>query len=455
MLLGSQISTYAQSYESQLGAITTALKANPNDPKAAQDLVKAYLKTYKKDPEALVALGNSYLTIKNYAKAIEYADMAIKRNKNFGDAYVLKGDVEALKDDGGQAAAWYQQAMTMDPKNPHGYTSYANVYRKRDPKLVQETMNQLKLQVPDYPVEAETAHAFFTAGNLTRAYENFTKADVNKLENRMLYEYAQTAYYLDKKEEALELAKKGMQKFAGNTYESYFTRYALYSAVDAKKMDEAANYSQKLQNSDQELNTLDYMYIGQVLASQNQYEEAIAKYEKSLSMDDKTVRNYQYLSEAYNALGNEDKALEFSEKYLNVDNNAKPSDFVKLANIYLGKSDKEDKEGNFQKAMGIYDKLIAKYPTTSSWSHLQQANAGLSKDFLDYAESKYRQVIEELENKEGRDANETGYLKEAYRLLGIHLWSNKDNYDAAKPFFEKLLQLDPENSAAKQALGIQ
>ena len=28
------------------------------------------------------------------------------------------------------AASWYKNCMTMDPKNPQGYISYANVYRK-------------------------------------------------------------------------------------------------------------------------------------------------------------------------------------------------------------------------------------------------------------------------------------------------------------------------------------
>ena len=64
MLVLSQIAASAQStvYSSQLGPIITALKADPTNPNAAKDLVKTYVKQFKKNPEALVALGNAYLT---------------------------------------------------------------------------------------------------------------------------------------------------------------------------------------------------------------------------------------------------------------------------------------------------------------------------------------------------------------------------------------------------------
>ena len=182
MLVGSQLTISAQTtvYGSQLGPITTALKADPNNPNAAKDQVKAYVKAFKKNPEALVALGNAYFTAKQYDKAIFYADMALKKNKNFGDAYVLKGDVEALKDDGGEAAMWYQQSMTLDPTNPNGYTRYASIYRKRDPKTVEATMEALKKNVPSYPAEAELGHMFWST-DLRKSYEYYQKTNPNTI----------------------------------------------------------------------------------------------------------------------------------------------------------------------------------------------------------------------------------------------------------------------------------
>ena len=281
MLVLSQIAASAQStvYSSQLGPIITALKADPTNPNAAKDLVKTYVKQFKKNPEALVALGNAYFTAKQYDKAIMYADMALKKNKNFGDAYVLKGDVEALKDDGGEAAMWYQQSMTLDPTNPNGYTRYASIYRKRDPQTVEQTMELLKKNVPSYPADAELGHMFWSI-DLRKAYEYYQRTNPNTIDESFLYEYAQAAYYLDKKEDAFNLSSIGVRRFAGEAYEEYFARYALYSAVDLDKMDQTAQFVQTLKNSKQDLVTKDYLYLGRVAASQGQYNEAIENYKK-------------------------------------------------------------------------------------------------------------------------------------------------------------------------------
>ena len=91
-------------YKDALKPITAALEAAPNDVNAAKDLVKNYKKQFKKNPAALVALGYSYFGVKNYTSAIEIADLALKVNNKFGDAYVLKGDVSSMQDDGGAAA---------------------------------------------------------------------------------------------------------------------------------------------------------------------------------------------------------------------------------------------------------------------------------------------------------------------------------------------------------------
>ena len=453
MILGIHTTVLAQDYQSLIGPITNALKADPTNPNAGKDLVKNYLKLYKKNPEALVALGNTYLSVRNYTKANEMADMAIKKNKNFGDAYVLKGDAEALQDDGGNAALWYEQAMHLDPTNPHGYISYANVYRKRDPQLMQQTMDRLKQAVPGYPVDAVTGHAFFST-DLARAYENYAKADVSKLDNNYLYEYVQSAYYTNHKEEALQLAKRGMQKNAGDEYESYYARFALYSAVDLEKMDEAKRYLDIMKAADKEFNAKDHLYFGQTYISTGQFEDAIAAHEKSLSMDEKAIENYRHLSTAHKALGNEEKQLEYSERYLSVAAAPKPSDFVNLANAYLAKAKAGDTDMYFEKAMGVYDNMAAKYPTIASWAWLQQANEGKTFDKMDYAISKYKEVVNTLGDKADRNESETSYLKDALTNLGVLIW-NADGMDAAKPYYQKLIEIDPNNETAKKVLGLE
>ena len=117
-------------YKDALKPIETTLKAGNVDAKEFAKEVKVYQKTFKKDPKALVALGNALVINKKYTEGNAVADAVIAKFKNYGDAYILKGDIFAMQDNGGEAASWYKQCMIMDPKNPQGYISYARVYQK-------------------------------------------------------------------------------------------------------------------------------------------------------------------------------------------------------------------------------------------------------------------------------------------------------------------------------------
>ena len=156
MSLSMPAMAQTSSYSVMLQPIEQALKSNANmDAKALKNLTKDYQKTFKKDPKALVALGELLLLNKQFDEATNIANDVLAKNKNYGDAYILLGDVAAMKDDGGNAAMWYEQSMRMDPKNPQGYMRCANVYRKSSPAESERVLNKLKQNCPDFPIDAE------------------------------------------------------------------------------------------------------------------------------------------------------------------------------------------------------------------------------------------------------------------------------------------------------------
>ena len=156
--LSAPVMAQEANYEDMIKPIEQSIKDNPNmDAKSLDKLLKDYKKTFKKDPKALVALGNILAVNKLYDQANEVGNSVISKFKNYGDAYILLGDVAAMKDDGGNAAQWYQQCMTMDPNNPQGYMSYANVYRKISPeeseKALREFMSDKPISGKIYEIE--------------------------------------------------------------------------------------------------------------------------------------------------------------------------------------------------------------------------------------------------------------------------------------------------------------
>nr|WP_295290355.1 hypothetical protein [uncultured Prevotella sp.] len=82
-------------YKDALKPIEATLKAGNVDAKAFAKVIKEYQKEYKKDPKALVALGNALVINKDYTNALAVADAVIAKYKSCGDAYILKGDIYA------------------------------------------------------------------------------------------------------------------------------------------------------------------------------------------------------------------------------------------------------------------------------------------------------------------------------------------------------------------------
>ncbi len=456
LMMGLSAPVMAQdvNYLDLLKPIENSLKAGNTDPKGLEKSVKDYTKEFKKNPKALVALGNLFAVNKNYEKATELANMALAKDAHFGDAYLLLGDVEAMQDKGGEAASWYKQCMTMDPKNPQGYISYANVYQKIDPAGSAEALKQLKQVNPDYPYEAKAGYNYYSNQKFEEAYNLFKQTDPNKLEEYIYVAYAITDYMLNKKDEALSLSESGLQKYAKD---ATFHRVALWSAVDLQKFDAALKHADVIMNTDSIKKTArDYNYYGMALVGSQQYDKAIEQYQKAYDLKNDDPKPLQYISEAYKQKGDEDKALEYNDKYMSKNADASPSDYVKWADIYNSKAKKggADKANSVNKAIEIYNAMAAKYPSLKSYADLQAANIAFANELDDKALENYQKVIDEVASKQ-YDEDEKGYLMQAYKNAGYIYWSSKNDLETAKPYFEKLLQLDPNNSLAKKALGLE
>ena len=455
LVIGAMIGISAPSmaqdvdYGTALAPVTQALKSKAAN---AGDLAKSYIKEFKKNPEAIIALGNSYLAVKDLVKADEMAELALTRTKkdlkNQANAYILNGALEAVKDEsgnGGGAASHYATAMSLDPKNPMGYTRYASVYRKINPKLVEETYNKLKAEIPDYPIEAEAGHSFFSANKFDLAFSNYSKCNIQSLDEGKMVEYLISAIQLRKYAEALNIANTGSNKFAEN---ATFKQLGLWSAVETEKYDEAISIAEKYMQMKGDKNATDYTYYGKALLGAKKFQEAIAQFEKAMEVDNKAVEPLAKISEAYTGLNNPDKALEYSELYMQKNPNATPSDYAKMAQIYVEKKD-------FSKALGIYDKMAEKFPQIAGWTYMIASSVADKSGNPELGAAYNQKIIDMLGNKADRDEDETGYLKQALRLIGYYYWSEKNDLEKAKPYYEMLIKIDPNDGNAKAALGIE
>jgi tetratricopeptide (TPR) repeat protein len=190
------------------------------------------------------------------------------------------------------------------------------------------------------------------------------------------------------------------------------------------------------------------------------------------------VANLQSISEAYTALGDMDKAEEYSIKYLENNPNAKPSEYSKLAGVYiektkeameLAKAAKEAKKTaeagqydtdaatNWQKALSIYDKLVAKHPHTADYAAYQKGHQAFVLGMDDEAITFLQPLVSNIRAKSELTDDDKYYLSNSCFDLGYIYWSSKNDLDAAKPFFQDVYNystVETHKNIAKKALGL-
>ena len=451
----------AQDNKTTIDAISKVIKANPE---AAKDQVKDVYKKNKKNAEVLVGIGRAYFEAKDTANAKIYANYAIKANKNYGAGYILLGDIEVVKDDGGAAAGWYQQAIYFDPKNPDGYLKYANIYRGRSPEEAVSKLNELRAQRPDIAVDALAARILYSSNRLEQSLDYYDKVtDKSKLEDLDITNYATEAWMLQKREKSLEMARYGLTR---NARKAAWNRLVFYNLTDMGQTEEALKYADALFNASDsaKISGFDYTYYGTALKNAKQYDKAIEMLKKALAENkdnaDLLNSNKKSLSDAYAAMEDFDNATLYYEEYLKNVQKTTASDMAGLATIYTNMAAKltgDQKIDALKKADAVYAQLGEKFPENIDFANFMRArvNSNLDPETKEgLAKPFYEAIVHSLGDKSDRDRADNARLSEAYRYLGYY-YLLKDDKATADGYWNKVLEIDPNNATAKQALGIQ
>lgn len=451
----------AQDNKTTIDAISKVIKANPE---AAKDQVKDVYKKNKKNAEVLVGIGRAYFEAKDTANAKTYANYAIKANKNYGAGYILLGDIEVVKDDGGAAAGWYQQAIYFDPKNPDGYFKYANIYRGRSPEEAVSKLNELRAQRPDIAVDALAARILYSSNRLEQSLDYYDKVtDKSKLEDVDITNYATEAWMLQKREKSLEMARYGLSR---NAHKAAWNRLVFYNLTDMGQTEEALKYADALFNASDsaKISGFDYTYYGTALKNAKQYDKAIEMLKKALAENkdnaDLLNSNKKSLSDAYLAMEDFDNATLYYEEYLKNVQKTTASDMAGLATIYTNMAAKltgDQKIDALKKADAVYAQLGEKFPENIDFANFMRArvNSNLDPETKEgLAKPFYEAIVNSLASKSDRDRADNARLSEAYRYLGYY-YLLKDDKATADGYWNKVLEIDPNNATAKQALGIQ
>ena len=437
LIMGVLLAGFSATANAQVEELNAALSAIKSKAPNAADLAKTAFKKNKKDPEALMKIARAYFEQKDTAGANQfarYANEAYKPKYQYAPAYLLLGDVEsAFGTDGGKAAGFYNQAINFDPKNPEGYKKWAMVYRKISPKQAAQKLQDMKAQCPNEDIDAFTAHIYMLAGDEKQAYENYMKADINKLDKTGLNEFVRCSYFTGHFEDALRAAEAGIKMEPRNPT---FNRLAMFSNYELKNYDAAKSYINKYFNETDsaKFSEYDHFYTALIYQALDEKANMYEHYNKALELvnDSSMIKRWD-IQKAIADSYLKDQEFENAIKYYNDMLGSKPNvnfdDWEGLANIYskYGDAVPAKKAEMIQKAVDLFREAGQKFPIQQVYATYMAAN---NVNKLDdnmknsLAKPDYLKLIELLGNKTDRSKGEDTMLKTAYHYMMFNSYIN-------------------------------
>ena len=453
-------SATANAQEVELQAAIDAIKSKaPN----VAELAKTAYKKNKKNAEALMKVARAYYEQKDTAGAnlfANYANEAGKPKNAYAPAFMMLGDVEAAYGtDGGKAAGYYNQAIHFDPTNPEGYKKWALVYRKISPNQAAAKLQEMKRNCPNEDIDAAIAHIYMLAGDEKQAYENYAKADVNKLDKGNLNEFVRASYFTGHFEDALKAAEAGLKLEPRNPT---FNRLAMFSNYELKKYDDAKAYIHKYFNETDsaKFSEYDHFYTALIYQALEDLENMYVHYDKALELvnDSSMIKRHAILksvSDSYLKDQQFDNAIKYYNDYLACKPELNSDDMEGLAKIYSKYADADEarKPELVGKAIDAYRAMADKFPVQSIYAAYQCATMNNKLDKTGekgLAKPDYQKVVDLLANKADRDNSENTMLKYSYHYLMSNAFIYGKNKALAKEYADKILAIDPEYAPALQ-----
>lgn len=463
MLMGFSMAANAQTgTAADVDAVKQLVKNKPAD---YDKQLKAYTKANKKNADNLVAIGRALYEASDYTNATAFANAAFSAKKNFVPAFNLLGDIASVsEEDGGKAASYYEQAIYFDPKDPDAYRKYATVYRKVSIDGAVAKLEDLRIQRPDYPVDALIAHINYLSMKYSAAMEAYANVPESQMTPQNYAEYAFSGYISKKYDKTLAITQKGLKAYPNNTT---LTRLALYSATEQEDFATARQYADilfnKIDKDSVKINAKDHLYFGRALEGDSIFDKAVDEFQKGLTLaedNDTKAQFYESLSDTYKGMKDFPNAIAQYDNYLGalkeVDATAfagKPSLYMSWARILQG----DEQKATFQKADQMFGELMEKYPGTAEFGNYQRAriNANIDPTMTEgLAKPYFEKLVELITARENLDNTDKNRLENSYRYLMAYEVTITKDKEKALGYAKKVLELRPDDESVARIIEV-
>lgn len=456
-----------------LGAI--ALKSG--DAKAAADQFKAATKAQNK-AFVNVAIARAYYDTDRvaYAKDVEkYLDAARKKNLKDPSSYIMAGDmlrdqaVAAGVDDGetiGKAASEYEQAIYFDKESPEAYVKYSRVYAHINPDYAISRLKELNSIAPNSAMaQRELAERYYDNDQWTLSAKQYGKYIENpnhfvKDEER----YAVLLYFGGRYDESLALAKRILNTEPNSAQMRRMLFLNLEKKGDLPGARAAAEEFFKVPGIPFTAN--DYTTYANILNELQDYDAEIVARENAVAANSAKLDLLKDLSTAYSQAGgrankaqnveaanaNYIKAKDAMVKYIAAAD-VVTQDYIDLGNRWQNVAatsplDSPERLEAITAAIAAIDQAIERVPDHYV-PYRNKARMTMVKNGnkpSDETVAAYAKMLEIFDADPENKTKRADLYREAYTYTAGYYMGEGDRA-AAREWYLKLLEMDPENQA--------
>jgi tetratricopeptide (TPR) repeat protein len=442
--------------------------------KTIEEAFNSAIKTNKKDIRLPLAVAEAYAYAGDYNNAAKYIAQAKKVDSKSGRPYMLEGDIVLYKnqENRGEAGTKYDHAIHFSPNLTGAYVKGARIYMPINPAVSEEKLTAIQNIDPDFSGHYHLLGELYEKkGNSKLAVANYAKfIDSGNYDEEHLLRYAGLLYFDKQYDKVLPVVTPVLKKFPANLVAKRLQAYALSKTRSGQQSVDAIKRFMQTAPKDK-LIPLDYLCYAEQLEANKQYAEAAANYAKVIQLDDTKKDLLKEIGNMYEKNHQPDSAIFYYMRYLDFIGKPDPTVYFSIGRnyYYLGTDSlvtPENKLAALHSADSTFTKIAELAPTSFlGYFWLARTNSMIDPEASQgLAKPHYEKVIEILLDQADRYKKE---LIESYKYLGYYYYmqadvitkKHKNNPDFAKEeflmsksFFSKVLELNPEDTVAKDAI---
>ncbi|WP_345248684.1 tetratricopeptide repeat protein [Nibrella saemangeumensis] len=452
-----------------------------NDLATAQAKIDEAVKATKgKNMDVLLRAGEMYTMFEKNdpARALSLLDMAAKLDKKNtnNDIKMIMGDAYMIKNDGGNAVSRYEDVLMAKPNTAEANYKIGKVYlRGKNYKLAQDFYKKAIDSDPEFaPTYRDLAEAFFGSRVYKSAASNMDLY-LQKSQNtdpEMILRSAQFDFLAQDYQKAISK----LDQLKGKVNNPVIDRMYGWAYSALGKNDQAIETLNRfISTAPEKVIYDDYKYLGRAYgqAGTPEGDSLSIVYLEKAAPEDTTENLYREIGQKFYGDKRYDRAVTYFEKTIANDKEPKNNDYY-----YLGlssflqafrsanelKSDtaaaRQARTTYLQKSDQAFDKVIQNTPEfATAHFYKGQINYFMNSPSEALANGApaphYEKFIELANNEIAADANKKAQYQRnlitAYKFLGGYHMAKKDEAKG-KEYLSKVLELDPNDKDAKQAL---